>query len=133
MTVMPSSSVSGALLVLLRTLGSRQRHAQGVASERVTVTHGGLHVGLESVGQTHWRLSATRPMGSLAAGGLLALRFLALALDAGLLEMLATPRLGEDAALLDLLVEAPQGGFERLVLSDSDFSQCGVITSHRLA
>ena len=35
----------------------------------------------------------------------------------------------EDAALLDLLVEAAQGAFERLVLTNSDFCQPG-ITSH---
>ena len=43
--------------------------------------------------------------------------------------MLASASLGEDAALLDLLVEATQGAFERLVLSHSDFSQ-SVFTSH---
>src|SRR4029453_15057878 len=37
--------------------------------------------------------------------------------------MLASASLGEDAALLDLLVEAAQGAFERLVLTHSDFSQ----------
>jgi len=42
--------------------------------------------------------------------------------------MLAAASLGEDAALLDLLVEAAQGAFERLVLSHSDFSQ-SVFTS----
>ncbi len=42
--------------------------------------------------------------------------------------MLATAGFGEDAALLDLLVEATQGAFERLVLSHSDFSQ-SVFTS----
>ena len=42
--------------------------------------------------------------------------------------MLASASLGEDAALLDLLVEAAQGAFERLVLSHSDFSQ-SVFTS----
>jgi hypothetical protein len=42
--------------------------------------------------------------------------------------VLATASLGEDAALLDLLVEAAQGAFERLVLTHSDFSQ-SVFTS----
>ncbi len=42
--------------------------------------------------------------------------------------MLASASLGEDAALLDLLVEATQGAFERLVLTHSDFSQ-SVFTS----
>jgi hypothetical protein len=37
--------------------------------------------------------------------------------------VLASASLREDAALLDLLVEATQGAFERLVLSHSDFSQ----------
>ena len=37
--------------------------------------------------------------------------------------MLASASLGEDAALLDLLVEATQGAFERLVLTHSDFCQ----------
>ena len=42
--------------------------------------------------------------------------------------MLASTSLGEDAALLDLLVEAAQGALERLVLPYSDFSQ-SVFTS----
>src|SRR3990172_11942082 len=63
--------------------------------------------------------------GLLAPRHLLALRFLALSLDAGLLVVLASSGFGEDAALLDLLVEAPQRGLERLVLADSDFSQSG--------
>ncbi len=37
--------------------------------------------------------------------------------------MLASASLGEDPALLDLLVEATQGAFERLVLTHSDFCQ----------
>ena len=41
----------------------------------------------------------------------------------GLLVVLASASLGEDAALLDLLVEATQGAFERLVLTHSDFCQ----------
>src|SRR5436190_4064439 len=59
----------------------------------------------------------------LRPGVLLALRFLALALHARLLVMLAATSLGEDAGLLDLLVEAAQGAFERLVLTHSDFCQ----------
>ena len=43
--------------------------------------------------------------------------------------MLASASLGEDATLLDLLVEAAQGAFERLVLPHSDFSQ-SVFTSY---
>src|SRR5215212_6722332 len=57
---------------------------------------------------------------------LLALRFLALPLHARLLVVLAAASLGEDAGLLDLLVEAAQGAFERLVLTHSDFCQSGI-------
>src|SRR5512135_3460284 len=57
---------------------------------------------------------------------LLALGFLALALHARLLVVLAAASLGEDAGLLDLLVEAAQGTLERLVLTNSDFCQSGV-------
>ena len=64
-------------------------------------------------------------LGLFAACRLLPLRFLALSLDAGLLEMLTSSCFGEDAALLDLLVEAAQRSFECLVLTDSDFSQLG--------
>ena len=70
------------------------------------------------------------PQGLLGARGLLALRFLALALHAGLLIVLASASLGEDAALLDLLIEASQGTLEGLVFAYADFSQSG-ITSHR--
>src|SRR5438552_3602525 len=65
-------------------------------------------------------------LGLRRPGVLLALRFLALALDARLLVVLATASLGEDAALLDLLVEASQGAFERLVLTHADFCQSGI-------
>ena len=68
--------------------------------------------------------------GLLGAGSLLALRFLALALDAGLLVVLASASLGENAALLDLLVEASQGTLEGLVFAYADFSQ-SEFTSHR--
>src|SRR5439155_25525760 len=54
---------------------------------------------------------------------LLALRFLALPLHARLLVVLAPASLGEDARLLDLLVEAAEGALERLVLTHSDFCQ----------
>jgi hypothetical protein len=37
--------------------------------------------------------------------------------------VLAPASLGEDATLLNLLVEATQGAFERLVLTHSDFCQ----------
>src|SRR5262245_8679188 len=70
---------------------------------------------------------STRPGRSVSAlrgsGGLLALRFLALALHAGLLVVLAPASLGEDAALLDLLVEAAQRTLEGLVFTHSDFCQ----------
>src|SRR5262249_45431040 len=68
----------------------------------------------------------------LRSGVLLALRFLALPLHAGLLVVLASTSLREDPALLDLLVEAAQGAFERLVLTHSDFSQ-SVFTSSGLS
>src|SRR5688572_20465233 len=55
----------------------------------------------------------------LRSGVLLALGFLALALDGRLLVVLSSARFGEDSALLDLLVEATQGALERLVLSHS--------------
>ncbi|HUG26623.1 MAG TPA: hypothetical protein VMN83_29395, partial [Albitalea sp.] len=44
--------------------------------------------------------------------------------------VLASASLGENAALLDLLVEASQGTLEGLVFAYADFSQSG-ITSHR--
>src|SRR5215831_4215490 len=59
----------------------------------------------------------------LRPGVLLALGFLALALHARLLVVLAAASLGEDAGLLDLLVEAAQGALERLVLTHTDFCQ----------
>src|SRR5215208_2941003 len=62
-------------------------------------------------------------LAQLLAGVLLALRFLALPLHARLLVMLASASLGEDAGLLDLLVEAAEGAFERLVLTHTDFCQ----------
>src|SRR4051795_4955792 len=67
----------------------------------------------------------SEPCGSadLRSGVLLALRFLALALHARLLVVLAAASLGEDAGLLDLLVEAAQCALERLVLTHSDFCQ----------
>src|SRR5580765_2180126 len=57
---------------------------------------------------------------------LLALRFLPLPLHARLLVVLASASLGEDAGLLDLLVEAAEGALERLVLTHSDFCQSGI-------
>src|SRR5262245_22388822 len=67
----------------------------------------------------------------LRSGVLLALGFLALALHAGLLIVLAATSLGEDPALLDLLVEAAQCAFERLVLAHSDFCQSRFTSSGR--
>ena len=72
--------------------------------------------------------SAVSPAASCV---LLALRFLALPLHARLLVVLAPASLGEDAALLDLLVEAAQGALERLVLTHSDFCQSGFTSSGR--
>ena len=65
----------------------------------------------------------------LRAGVLLALRFLALPLHARLLVVLATASLRENAALLDLLVEAAKGAFERLVLTHANFGQSGITSS----
>src|SRR5512141_590852 len=62
---------------------------------------------------------------------LLALRFLALPLHRRLLVVLAPASLGEDAALLDLLVEAAEGALERLVLTHSDFGQSRFTSSGR--
>src|SRR3954468_50813 len=67
----------------------------------------------------------------LRAGVLLALRFLALPLHRRLLVVLTTASLGEDPALLDLLVEAAEGAFERLVLTHSDFGQSRFTSSGR--
>src|SRR5262245_43999761 len=64
-----------------------------------------------------WDLALGRPCVLLALG------FLALPLHARLLVVLAAASLGEDAGLLDLLVEAAQGALERLVLTHSDFCQ----------
>jgi len=73
-----------------------------------------------------------RPSGRSAlrrSGVLLALRFLALPLHAGLLVVLTSASFGEDARLLDLLVEAAQCALERLVLANSDFCQSGFTSS----
>src|SRR5450759_2923542 len=61
---------------------------------------------------------------TLLAGGLLALCFLPLPLHAGLLVVLATAGFGENAGLLDLLVEAAKRALERLVLTNADLCQC---------
>src|SRR5215218_1695949 len=62
---------------------------------------------------------------------LLALRFLALPLHRRLLVVLTTASLGENPALLDLLVEATEGALERLVLTHSDFGQTRFTSSGR--
>ena len=61
---------------------------------------------------------------ALLARGLLALCFLPLPLHAGLLVVLATAGLSENAGLLDLLVEATKRALEGLVLTNSDLCQC---------
>ena len=63
--------------------------------------------------------------GHALTSDLLALRFLALALHARLLVVLAATGLGKDAALLDLLVEPAQGTLEAFVLTHTDFCQSG--------
>src|SRR5450759_3622243 len=73
------------------------------------------------------------PGGSAVARArvLLALCFLPLPLHRGLLVMLASASLGEDATLLDLLVEAAERALERLVLTHSDFGQTRFTSSGR--
>src|SRR4051794_22013837 len=76
-----------------------------------------------------WRVGRSRPSGRSAlrrSRVLLALCFLALPLHARLLVVLAAAGLGEDAGLLDLLVEAAEGALERLVLTHSNFCQSGI-------
>src|SRR5512140_2537110 len=95
---------------------------------------GGLRV--PSLAVRRLRPSIARPRtrsGSALARSrvLLALRFLALPLHRRLLVVLTTTRLGEDPALLDLLVEAAEGAFERLVLAHSDFGQTWFTSSGR--
>src|SRR4051812_24031574 len=63
---------------------------------------------------------------------LLALRFLALPLHRRLLVVLAAACFGEDATLLDLLVEAAECALERLVLTNSDFGQSRFTSSGRV-
>src|SRR3954470_11023053 len=62
---------------------------------------------------------------------LLALCFLALPLHRRLLVVLAAACFGEDATLLDLLVEAAECALERLVLTNSDFGQSRFTSSGR--
>src|SRR5918996_5411210 len=59
------------------------------------------------------------------------LGFLALPLHAGLLVVLAAPRLSQDSRLLDLLVEATQRALERLVLAHADLCQTSRLPSAR--
>src|SRR6266511_1151276 len=69
------------------------------------------------------RFSRRSDLALRRTGGLLALGFLALALYARLLVVLAPASLRENAALLDLLVEAAECALEGLVLAHSDFCQ----------
>src|SRR5829696_10567093 len=81
------------------------------------------------VALSRWCVGRSRPSSRSALRRpcvLLALRFLALPLHARLLVVLATASLGEDAGLLDLLVEAAEGALERLVLTHSNFCQSGI-------
>ena len=77
------------------------------------------------------RRGALRGSALARARVLLALRFLALPLHRRLLVVLTTASLGEDPALLDLLVEAAEGALERLVLTHSDFGQTRFTSSGR--
>ena len=134
----------GPAVALLGVVDGGLGHPQGVAAQRVTRPHRGgrsrpgvvregspvRHLGGGCPRRTPSRRRASGGRGRRSATQpwrrsrvLLALRFLALALHARLLVVLAAASLGEDAALLDLLVEAAQGALEGLVLTDSDFCQ----------
>src|ERR1035437_2683142 len=76
-------------------------------------------------GKTRTAAQVCRSSDRLLSGDLLALCFLSLALHARLLVVLAATGLGEDSALLNLLVEAAQGTLETLVLTHTDFCQSG--------
>ena len=78
---LPAEDLEGLLvgerraLVLGGVLGSRDDHAQRVAPQRVAVAHGGLHVGLELLGQAHgdlrwagWRARSVGWGGMVRAG-----------------------------------------------------------------
>ena len=139
---------SGAALPLLDVVGGAGRPSAGrhdaarrrpawrwrCRSGAILKGHRFWHLGRGGPPRTRW--AAGGPAGirldvrpgwarsaDLRSGVLLALGFLALALHRRLLVVLASASLGEDAALLDLLVEATQGAFERLVLTHSDFCQ----------
>jgi len=68
-----------------------------------------------------------------SAHRLLALGVLALLLLRGVLERFAAARLGQDAGLLDLLIETAQRGLERLVLADTYFCQVAPPKGRRIA
>ena len=81
--------------------------------------------GAAEVSRSTLRRRVGLALARLLARDLLALRFLALALHARLLVVLAATGLGKDAALLDLLVEPAQGTLEAFVLTHTDFCQSG--------
>ena len=68
-----------------------------------------------------------------SAHRLLALGVLALLLLRGVLERFAAARLGQDAGLLDLLIETAQRGLERLVVTDTYFCQVAPPKGRRIA
>ena len=68
-----------------------------------------------------------------SAHRLLALGVLALLLLRGVLERFAAARLGQDAGLLNLLIETAQRGLERLVLADTYFCQVAPPKGRRIA
>jgi len=68
-----------------------------------------------------------------SAHRLLALGVLALLLLRGVLERFATARLGQDAGLLNLLIETTQRSLERLVFADTYFCQVAPPKGRRIA
>ena len=122
----------------LAVVGRRHGHPQGVHPLRVAGLHGRAHggstIGLEAhrahrENAIRDRSASTDPGGRLDARTLALLGFLALALHAGLLVVLAAPCLGQDAGLLDLLVEPSQRALERLVLAHANFRQTSRLLS----
>src|SRR6185503_1047784 len=143
-------------VALLPVVDGALGHAQRVAAQRLTRPHRGRDVGLDSLSEGHRYRHLGRDARAVDGGGgpsiaitgtrrscvgrsrpssrsalrrpcvLLALCFLALPLHAQLLVMLTPTSLGEDAKLLDLLVEAAKSALEHLVLTHSDFCQSGI-------
>jgi len=68
-----------------------------------------------------------------SAHRLLALGVLALLLLRGVLERFAAARLGQDAGLLDLLIETTKRSLERLVVADTYFCQVAPPKGRRIA